>query len=758
MENSKKRKLSEDNEDKLTIQENEVIEKMSEDDDEDKLTIQENELIEKINEEIERQERTPIEEENISPSELQKLLDVDSSKKEELKHFIRNIQEIDQVISTFQKEEEEKKEEETDKECVLNEISSVLLESVTRKESYADKVFKSVRSKGIKRNEVNLILATAERFNIEHLLLIGILDKITTETGMTIIEAIRAINTNTTLLSIDIEKENIHSYKLIFEAQYIYERGFIDETKYRLQYEPYLKEYLKSFDEVEDTTMVDDSSAFEESSAVKNPSIFSKIMALFTDSRFGNAMLQEEKEGEEGKGKKSSSISREISIAYFNQQSIGNCSNMVMTRIFIKIIEVLYLFITGKLLGKIKINNQSFQYIFTINNVFIMQYLGTYEKQTRYLAYLTNKYKKYFKGITENDLFVYIFIRFYLFMFILSLTDDIARFICSSMNCRLTYPEVCIEPEDTSNRGLNLKNIYTISNTLTHQLFPNTSMENIPGKIIENSESDEMIDTSKMAQKSSSKKLHGKAEERVCSNSPLKYIPDEVISSFLNPLFNLLSEKTKIKMEAYNRNSIGKWVYYPDYASVMTTSIGPAPAKYVMIDIDPAKENYGDNIYNKIIDELSKSKEQMVYLSISVILNKIKGFEGRSYTSHAYHALFILFINVTGERRRPDIKLFLQNSWGGSFANQELTKDEFKKYINEGSIFGFSYFTVEYDGTRLMGGDSKNNKNNKTKKRFNKSKRHNSRRRMKNTKMKRYFKKSKRRQNNSRRRLKKSRR
>jgi hypothetical protein len=709
---------------------------------------EERQIIKKINE-AERREAKHPEELITDPRELIRILhlkdELQNIFKEEgdIDHFITDMQIIDEDISTSIPEKTEAKMD--DKTCEVDQIKDVLIEAATRKKSYAETVFESLRSKGIKKNEVELILATAERFHLEHLLLIGILQNIINENSCTMLQAIREVNTNTTLLSTEIEKEDTHSYKLIFEAHNIHERGFIDKSIYD-GYMLYLKEYLDSFI-VKATPTVKPTEKLREKSP---PSMISRIMALFTDSRIGSAMLEEEEE--EGK---SSSLSREISIGFFDQQSIGNCSNMVMTRIFIKMIEVIYFFITGKLLGQIKINNKMFQNIFTINNVFIMQYLGTYEKQTKYLAYLTNKYSKYFTEEEKRNLFVYIFIRFYLFMFILSLTDDKARYICSSMNCRLIYPEVCIARKDISNRGLNLKNIYTISNTLTHELFPNTSMENIPGDLIEKSESVENVKTSQTMQQSSKKGLSVKEADRICTKSPLKYIPPEVISYFLNPLFNLLSEKTKIKMEAYENYVSGKWVYYPDHPSVSTASASATASAPTILVEDVRKshgETYGDAIYNKIIGDLSVSDQRMVYLSISVVLNKIKGFEGRSYASHAYHSLFILFMDVNekDDPRGPNIKLYLQNSWGDTFANQELTINEFKRYINDGSIFGFNYFTVDYDGKRLMGGCSKMKKTKKIKKRLSSYKK--SRRRNKKV-----SKKSKRR-NNSRRRLKKSRR
>jgi hypothetical protein len=435
---------------------------------------------------------------------------------------------------------------------------------------------------------------------------------------------------------------------------------------------------------------------------------------------------------------KGSSLIRQVSVGYFNQQSIGNCSYMVLTRLIIKIIEVFYFSLTGQSLASVKIsNNRYFQYIFTINNVFIMQYLGTYEKQTRYLTYLTHKYfepiSRSEEDITENDLFVYIFIRFYLFMFILSLTDDLGKIISPDSDlpppsCSLSYHEACIDPKSLAKRGIDYVSYYNLCNTLINHLFPTHTkaiLLNVPEYLINYYTSEQAFQYC-----ASKYPLLSKEEQiRICGISPLKYIPPKIISDFLNPLFNLIisqnpSDKVNtVKMLSYARQSSeiddNTWLDYNYSDSNIPSFESVEPEEFD----DPEPPNsHGHQIYELIKNELLSSKEQVLYLSIFVDTNRIIGFEQRTSCEHSFHAMFILFKNATGDPDNPDIQLSLQNSWGEDLAEQKLTIEQFIEYINNGAIFALNYFQIwssvknvdKWNVTRLQGGLKKN----KTKKRL----------------------------------------
>jgi hypothetical protein len=144
--------------------------------------------------------------------------------------------------------------------------------------------------------------------------------------------------------------------------------------------------------------------------------------------------------------------------------------------------------------------------------------------------------------------------------------------------------------------------------------------------------------------------------------------------------------------------------------------------------------SWGDYMYKMIVDDLLGTREEMIYLCINCELNRMIGFEGGTYDEHAFHGMFILFINENpmDDPRGPNIKLSLQNSWGEDLADQELTIEQFKEYINDGSIYGFTYFSLHIQVNKgkyiyVMGGSN----NNKTKKRLKKSNRRNNKKELK---------------------------
>jgi len=620
-----------------------------------------------------------------------------------------------------------------------------------------------------KRRDNRKIESTAKYFGLDLTIFIHILEDYAKQNNMTIMDALNYIKTQPEIIE-NIEMIQQHSYLLFLQAHKIinnHNNTYFSEELYN-NFIKYLNTKLSDIFSSEKILQVDDTSIDNLSNVAAVAAIYSETgfkddidTGLGSDSdsdsgsqyededdsdngeEYGSEDIEDIKDIDEVEEDieeflKGSSLTRQVSVGYFNQQSIGNCGYMVYTRIFMKIIEVFYFSLTGRPLTSVKINNNPYlQYIFTINNVFIMQYLGTYEKQTRYLAYLTHKYfdsiSRSEESITENDLFVYIFIRFYLFMFILSLTDDISKIISPSSDapwpsCPLSYNEACLDPNSLAKRGFDMDIGYNLSNTLINLLFPthiDSRLFNVPEYLITNYTSEEAFQYCLSLYPSS---LSSEEKIRRCGISPLKYIPSDVISGFLNPLFNLIisqnpsDKRNVVKMLSYTRisNDIddeNTWFKY-DYTNIQSyQNVEPEE-----IDEPEPPNTHGDKFYEMIKNELLSSKEQTIYLSIHVELNRIIGFEDRITSLHSFHAMFILFKNITGDSGNPNIQLSLQNSWGEDLAEQNMTPELFIQYINDGTIFAFSYFQLwsivkdadKWDFTRLQGGLKKN----KTKKRL----------------------------------------
>jgi len=232
------------------------------------------------------------------------------------------------------------------------------------------------------------------------------------------------------------------------------------------------------------------------------------------------------------------------SIHEYDQQYTTTCVPMVLTRIIKKIIELLFYYNTkGKNLGNYRFcNNPCFKDIYKINNVFIMQYLNNppskegFERQCKYLFYLTQKCFEKFKDIDNIcELFMYIYIHFYLFMFIISLLDSYLRDIpCDSVSCRLTFTSIIHNEEDlTTKGGLDDDTVFSICKKLEQQLFLIP-----PSEIIQNEMSEE---GKKLCYaKYRTLRLHEETIEKICNYTPLSYIPIEV-RSMLDQLFGVVN-------------------------------------------------------------------------------------------------------------------------------------------------------------------------------------------------------------------------
>ena len=489
----------------------------------------------------------------------------------------------------------------------------------------------------------------------------------------TIEEALDLIKNYQKILSIPIEQRNSHIWALFLEANHVI-HNIIVNPEMNTHYYSCL-EYLYQ-----------NISSIFIPNKVKTKTFYERVWSFF------NKEVPQ-------------IIRRQHSVHFFNQQDIDMCTSMVLTRLVIKLIDLLYFCNTnGKFLGNVKIYiNEQLKYIFTINNVFIMQYLKDFDKQCKYLFYLAYQNIPFFPEFQSNicELFMYIFIHFYLFMFILSFIDNYIRIIpCTAIKCRLTYASVCRDRDAIIDRGLQSTQLTIVSELIIDRLFQ--IRENNPEMMIH-----EQINPSVRQKCLEIYGKYGLTEVvlgEICNSSPLQYIPPEVITLYFNPLFNLilLGSEIDIEFTLYDRitNDDGGVVW----KSKINLETGAR--------IDITSDNYGQYFFNEIMKQLTNSSQQIIYVGIAVKFNAL--FPSVEEGQHQEHEMMLSFILVKNKNGTVTVDININNSWGGDLAYKKISPEEFISHVNDGNIYCLYYFIVKCKGKQLMGGNKKIRK--KTKK------------------------------------------
>ena len=489
--------------------------------------------------------------------------------------------------------------------------------------------------------------------------------------NISIEEALEMVKNNEKILTVSIEERGSHIWALFFEANYIIniyfvERGLLDQYTICVDY---LNRHI-GFIFIPNK--------------VKTKTFYQKVWSFFY--------------------KEVPELKRQHSVHFFNQQDIDMCTSMVLTRLVIKLIDLLYFCNTnGKFLGNIKIYiNEELKYIFTINNVLIMQYLSKYGHvaQYKYLFYLAFQHIHSFPEFQGNicQLFMYIFIHFYLFMFILSFIDNYIRIIpCTSIKCRLTYDAVCHDRDAIIDRGLQSTQLTIVSQLMITELFK--IRVNNPQKMISEQNTQPVI---QKCLEIYGKPGYGLSQEeitQICNSTPLQYIPIEVITLYFNPLFNLiLGSSPSIEFTLYDR------IVNDDDSVVWQSKINLDNGERDNIYIESGQ--YGEYFFAEIMSRLRESSEKVLYVGIAVKFNAL--FPGDvEEGQHQDHEMMLSFILVTNEHGTVTADININNSWGGELAYKHISPEEFIYHVNQGNIYCLYYFIVTCKGLRLMGGNKK---------------------------------------------------
>jgi hypothetical protein len=429
----------------------------------------------------------------------------------------------------------------------------------------------------------------------------------------------------------------------------------------------------------------------------------------------------------------------EEEIHEYDQQYTTLCVTVVLTKKIKNIIELLFYTTCGKYLGKYKIyKSPCFKDIYKINNVFIMQYLNDYDKQCKYLFYLAKKCFEKFKGI-ENicELFMYIYIHFYLFMFIISLLDSYLRDIpCDSISCRLTVSSIIRGEKDLTTEGgggLCDKVIFSICEKVKEQLFVIP-----PSEIIQLEDSEEL--KLQCYEKYRMFGLSPAIIKKICDYTPLIYIPPEV-RTMLDVLFGVITSRgqpsilihyfQRVKETGiwYKRNSgdlfpLTPLTWFNDHTSEYKLnpelSISKIPYSLQSLIDDKRRINNGQLICDEIKARLQHSLNKVLYASIGCDIDKISEFKretkkirrrtGISYdiqqhhnTTESLHELLLIIMLVNGSYCYT-----IQNSWGETLCSIPITQELFIEYINNGTIRSIYFLLVNMaNGTIITGGNKK---------------------------------------------------
>lgn len=435
-----------------------------------------------------------------------------------------------------------------------------------------------------------------------------------------------------------------------------------------------------------------------------------------------------------------SSLSRQLSNPEYNQEKTTICSIMVLTRNIKKIIDLLFYTNTGgKYLGNHRFcDNLCFKDIYKISNVFIMQYLystpkdsGGYERQCKFLFYLAKECLKKFKSIPLCELFMYIYIHFYLFMFIISLLDSYLRYIpCSRIGCRLTFMSILHDEKDiTTEGGLCDGTLFQLCNKVATNFF---TLQ--PSKIIED-------ENSEQAKTECREKYNEQPEDtlqKICDETPLSYFPLPVISMLgkLSSVLNLSGTPT-ISTEYFERGNSGIWKKLNNggYTGSLGDSIplvyrnsqGELKLNVELIsknpkDLELGDFNYGLLICNEIKLIASRSSSNVVYASIGCDTNKIPqfkkektkrrfGLEQQSGSdTHASHELLLIIIYNSINNTHS---FQIQNSWGKVLCSIPIPEFQLIDYMNNGTITSIYYLRVTINDRLITGGIRKKTKKNK---------------------------------------------
>ena len=435
------------------------------------------------------------------------------------------------------------------------------------------------------------------------------------------------------------------------------------------------------------------------------------------------------------------SLLRKVSRHKYNQEKTTICTTMVLTRIIKKIIDLLFYTNTGgKHLGNHRFcDNPCFKDIYKISNVFIMQYLystpnifGGYERQCKFLFYLAKECFNKFKSIPLCELFMYIYIHFYLFMFIISLLDSYLRYIpCSRIGCRLTFMSILHDEKDiTTEGGLCNGTLFQLCDKLKKNFFRLP-----PSKIIE----DENREQAKTECYEKHNSLPPETIQKICDDTPLSYLPVEVVSMLdeLSIVLNLSGTPT-MSTEYFERGKSGIWeklnnggykgslghsipLVYKNSKGELELNVELLISK-TPTDLELREVNYGKLICNEIKLIASLSSSNVVYASIGCDTNKIPlfkkektkrigGLEQQSGSdTHASHELLLIILY------NPKTKAYqfqIQNSWAEVLCSIDITEKTFIQYMNNGTITSIYYLRVKNGETLITGGIRKKTKKNK---------------------------------------------
>ena len=427
-------------------------------------------------------------------------------------------------------------------------------------------------------------------------------------------------------------------------------------------------------------------------------------------------------------------------FTFYDQQNVGNCVFIVNTRLTIKIIELIYICKTGNFLGNIEILNiVCMKNIFTMNNIFIMQFLGDEDSQLKFIFFLAKE--NYVDGWGYNlcEFFMYIYIYFYLFMYILSVLDDMLKRMstdfCKRVDCRLTYTSLipqCGDTHDLETRSISTTLEYSLIDRYINVLFTTQPSVLIATQLREG-QGDEGQGSiiQNCIENLTSIGLDENSIRKICIDSALNYIPENV-KTFLDSLWGIIRPERPITFEKFVTFEIinragDREVHHWEYI----TSKGLQNIYDNDDKIDPRVPgsnigSYGNYIYQTLLTQARNTFYKIIYISIHIKLslmgNKIssdpdirdlfisKGVNSDTFDNlfnidegdiHSSHALSILFIF---DEIYDRCVIRIMNSWGDCATHMDLTPDLFIWLLNNDIIFSLTWFHVLCGDNQLMGG------------------------------------------------------
>lgn len=377
---------------------------------------------------------------------------------------------------------------------------------------------------------------------------------------------------------------------------------------------------------------------------------------------------------------------------YYSQQNIGNCLFISYARLIIELIHLLYTCVTnGRILGEIQIPILNCLQIFTVSNIMIMMSLP-YDKQSAFLFFITCKYyesKGSTIGITHiSQLYNYIYIHFYLFMFILCYLEDSILGTSYKKPCEFTPGALCSDTDGIINRGATILDHLPIFTESTFNLFTLQLTQTIQTRLA------------------------------LSPTSPLKHIPPYVLDFITRLMGTLASGLDTILYTVYywdkkhwwrnmwnnKESAIGSYQQLPDFEmynrifeDIVTNNIRSSLSKRMYAGISIDLKTFSIQLNNPDNNDLFQ--DMLPANSIRLMKDSI-GLESLSRSMHALHAMFLLFyIDGSG-----NLIINLRNSWNECVNAITITELFLKWAIDNKIIFGIFNFTIICHETKLMGG------------------------------------------------------